>query len=292
MAEIFSHRSRVIDMRFRIMAPTIAVATLVMLIAWREVCLNRKIEALHQARNQWLAEHQSLNQRLDQAEEKLSRSDVPAFPESGNGSSGFTGNATLPVQLITALENQSRAIQLALDQLPTGLTIPEYDPTRPPLNPQATLPKRGWGTEQVIGPPNTSGFGDAPTAWSPASANTAEWLSVGFDQAVEAAQVRIRETSNPGAINKVTAVVNNEEITLWEGTAEPGNSPRDFIVPVPEGVQTDSVIVHVDTTRVGGSTEIDAVELVGRDGSRQWATSAKASSTYADVARSAPDSTY
>lgn len=276
------------------MAPTIAVATLVMLIAWREVCLNRKLDALHHAQSQWLAESQNLNGRLEQVEEQLARTETPAFSESGNISPSLRGNTILPVHLITALENQSRAIQMALDQFPVGLTIPEYDPTHPLLDPQSlnSLPKRAWGTEQVIGPPNTIGSGDAPTAWSPASANTAEWLSVGFDQAVEAAQVRIRETSNPGAINKVTAVMNNEEVTLWEGTAEPGNTPRDFVVPVPEGVQTDSVIVHLDTTRVGGSTEIDAVELVGRDGSRQWATSAKASSSYADVARSAPDSTY
>ena len=39
--------------------------------------------------------------------------------------------------------------------------------------------------------------------------------------------------------------------------------------------------LHLDTTRVSGWNEIDAVELIGRDGSRQWATSAKASSSYA-----------
>ena len=40
--------------------------------------------------------------------------------------------------------------------------------------------------------------------------------------------------------------------------------------------------IHLDTTRVPGWNELDAVELVGRDGSRQWATSADASSTYAE----------
>ena len=39
--------------------------------------------------------------------------------------------------------------------------------------------------------------------------------------------------------------------------------------------------VDFDRARVPGWNEIDAVELVGRDGSRQWATSAKASSSYA-----------
>jgi len=40
--------------------------------------------------------------------------------------------------------------------------------------------------------------------------------------------------------------------------------------------------VYLDRRRVPGWNEIDAVELVGRDGSRQWATSAIASSSYAE----------
>jgi predicted DsbA family dithiol-disulfide isomerase len=50
-------------MRFWIIATTIAVAALVTLVAWREVRLSRKIEALHQDREQWIAERQSLNER-------------------------------------------------------------------------------------------------------------------------------------------------------------------------------------------------------------------------------------
>jgi len=40
------------------------------------------------------------------------------------------------------------------------------------------------------------------------------------------------------------------------------------------------VKVYLDTKRVAGCNEIDAVELVGRDGSRQWTKSASASSSY------------
>ena len=38
--------------------------------------------------------------------------------------------------------------------------------------------------------------------------------------------------------------------------------------------------VYLDTKRVAGWNEIDAVELIGRDGSRQWAKGASASSSY------------
>jgi len=43
-----------------------------------------------------------------------------------------------------------------------------------------------------------------------------------------------------------------------------------------------SVKVYLDTRRVPGWNEIDAVELVGRDGTRQWATAATAISTFVE----------
>ena len=283
-------------MRFWIIA-TIALAVLVTLFAWREVRLSKRIAAFQQAREQWVSERQALNERLELVEQKLALIEIPTLHEATGVPALVAAGAPQSVQRLAALENQIRALQLAFDRQPIGVAIPEYDTTRLPIDPQQAVnnapPKRSWGTEQVIGPPDTVRPGDAPTAWAPLKANAGkEWLAVGFEQAVDVAEVRIRETYNPGAISKVTAVVNNEEVTLWEGTAEQSTTPRDFVIPVADGVQTDSVVVHVDTTRVGSWTEIDAVELVGQDGTRQWANSATASSTFADKERSAPDATY
>lgn len=277
-------------MRFWIIATT-ALAALMTLFAWREIRLSNKLEALQQDREQWGVERQDMQERLNGAEAKLDRMEIPPLPEATKPSPiRQTEALPEPVQRIAALENQIRALRLALDRQPIGVAIPEYDPTGTPVEPQPAVnrpPKRYWGTEQVIGPPDTVRPGDSPTAWAPLKANSGpEWLAVGFDHPVEVAQVRIRETYNPGAITKVTAIVNNEQVTLWEGTAAPDDKPRDFVVPVSEAVQTDSVVVHLDTTRVGNWSEIDAVELVGRDGSRQWASSAKASTTFADKERS------
>jgi hypothetical protein len=69
---------------------------------------------------------------------------------------------------------------------------------------------------------------------------------------------------------------------LWEGTSDAGAAPRDFVVKAPLNVTADAVIVYLDTTRVRGWNEIDAIEVVGRDGQRHWAASASASSTYAE----------
>jgi hypothetical protein len=54
---------------------------------------------------------------------------------------------------------------------------------------------------------------------------------------------------------------------------------------VPGGIVAQRVTVYLDTTRVTGWNEIDAVELVSRDGSRQWAKSASASSYYGERPR-------
>src|SRR6188768_3406560 len=117
-------------MRFWIIATTIAVAALVTLVAWREVRLSRMIEALHQDREQWIGDRQSLNERLNLAEEKLALTEIPAFPETGKVPP-VQRIAALEVQLIAALERQIRSLQLALDHQSFGLAIPEYDPTRP-----------------------------------------------------------------------------------------------------------------------------------------------------------------
>ena len=39
--------------------------------------------------------------------------------------------------------------------------------------------------------------------------------------------------------------------------------------------------IYLDTSAVAGWNEIDAVEIVAKDGSRQWACEATASSSYA-----------
>jgi len=54
------------------------------------------------------------------------------------------------------------------------------------------------------------------------------------------------------------------------------------VVTVEDEVTAKVIKVYLDTKRRHGWNEIDAVELVGRDETRQWASSAKASSSYAD----------
>ncbi len=143
---------------------------------------------------------------------------------------------------------------------------------------------RSWGPEQVIGAPDTAQAGDFATAWAPRSSSGGdEWLHVNYAQPVDVAEVIVRETHNPGAISKVAAVLpNGQEVTIWEGTEPQAQAPVDMSFPMPKNVQAGSVKIYLDRRRAPGWNEIDAVELVGRNGSRQWAISATASSSFAE----------
>ncbi|MEK7948949.1 hypothetical protein [Luteolibacter soli] len=146
--------------------------------------------------------------------------------------------------------------------------------------------KRRWGHEQAAGAPDTGQPGDIPSAWaSKAPDGGEEWLQLDYDRFVDLQQINVVESHNPGAISKVVAMLSNgREATIWEGSMEPSASDElvSSAFPVGESIRARSVKVYMDTARVPGWNEIDAVEVVGRDGSKQWATSSRASSSYAD----------
>jgi len=87
----------------------------------------------------------------------------------------------------------------------------------------AALTCRPWGPEQVIGPPDTTEAGDMQTAWASQNPDGgAEWLKVDYATEVELAEVRVRETYNPGAVVRVSAVLaDGSEALIWEGAEEP-----------------------------------------------------------------------
>jgi hypothetical protein len=161
----------------------------------------------------------------------------------------------------------------------SGLEAPDAE-TDAPSQPV----RRAWGEEQATGAPDTHQAGDISTAWASRLPDGGEeWLSLDYSNQVFLAEVRVRETYNPGAISKVAAVLpNGQEQIIWEGVTEPGEAPIEKVFPVSGNIYAKGVKVYLDTRRVPGWNEIDAVELVGRDGTRQWASQASASSSYAD----------
>jgi hypothetical protein len=162
-------------------------------------------------------------------------------------------------------------------------------PHRPPnlqplLNTIASIKDRPWSAVQLTGEPDTPVNEDIGTAWASKYQDMGEvWLELTYAVAVVPEGVRIRETLNPGAVAKVLARVGDGPWeSLWEGNAAEGESPRWFEPPLARAsgpVRTIRVVL--DTNRVGGWNEIDAVELLG-GGRGQWAAEARASSSYSD----------
>jgi hypothetical protein len=143
---------------------------------------------------------------------------------------------------------------------------------------------RAWGPEQAAGPPDTASAGDFRTAWAPASADAGvEWIEATFAKPADIAKLIVRQTSNPGAITKVVAVMDTgTEVPVWSGEdPSRGQTLADTPFAFPANVTASRVRVYLDTSKKPGWEEIDALQIIGRDGSQQWAKSVSASSTYA-----------
>lgn len=147
---------------------------------------------------------------------------------------------------------------------------------------------RFWGEEQATGAPDTLTAGDHSTAWAPAIADGGvEWLEAEFESPADLAKIVVRQTSNPGGIARVVAIgEGGAEIPIWAGEdPSKGQQLADTPFPVNGNVRANRVRVYVDTSKLSGWEEIDAMQITGRDGSTQWAKSTKASSTYASGRR-------
>lgn len=145
-------------------------------------------------------------------------------------------------------------------------------------------PGRGWSAKQATGRPDTPLHGDFATAWAPLREDMGEvTLDLLYGTAVRVESVLLHETLNPGAVARILAFTpEGTWDVVWEGRGAPAQTPVWFAPPVrATDYVTSRIRVVLDTDRVPGWNEIDAVELVG-DERRQWAIGAEASSSFAD----------
>ncbi len=145
---------------------------------------------------------------------------------------------------------------------------------------QSKIPS--WHPMQMTGPPDVSDPSrDSPAAWASMAADGgSEWAELTFDPPFRANLVRIHEVCTAGAVAEVHAIESSgQQHFLWSG-ADPTVSPGLFEIgfaTTPYAVRRLRIVL--DTSRVKGWSEIDAVELVG-PGQRAWASSARASTYY------------
>jgi hypothetical protein len=146
----------------------------------------------------------------------------------------------------------------------------------------APTPSGGWAPHQATGAPNCPTAGDNQLAWATLGADSGEeWLELDYETAVPIQSIVVHQNDNPGAIIRVEARDDEAVTVLWKGTSPKVAAPAKQVVTPRVKISARTIRIVLDTSKVPGWNEIDAVELVGRDGSRQWAKTARASSTYA-----------
>ena len=106
-----------------------------------------------------------------------------------------------------------------------------------------------------------------------------------YAEPVVPAAVLVHETYNPGALVRVTAFkLDGEEVEVWKGRdpTTPADGKGVSEVKFDADFKTNRVKLYIDSKAVPGWNEIDAVGLRDAAGKTHWATSAAASSTYAE----------
>jgi hypothetical protein len=128
----------------------------------------------------------------------------------------------------------------------------------------------GYAPSRATGEPDVPRYADHPNAWASRNgdANVPDWLQVSFAKPVYARSLRIRQSAAPGAISKIELLDESGAAHLvWEGTDTTSYAKdtigwmiRDFDLT---SYKVAGARITLETKRVWGWNEIDAVQLVG-----------------------------
>lgn len=249
---------------------------------WDELALERE-----RTRRLYLEQEgvlRSLVERLEGLESSL---------PSANDASGGSSLSALITDLASELEDvRSDLAELreTVRQLAASGAPPPIAASFPPVSNPAYQTQEGsnpgklhWSADQVLGEPDTHAAGDHPTAWASRDPDAgAEWVEVEFGSQVEATGAVIHETYNPGAVVMVEVIAPGGDYdVVWEGHDPTSESPGKLELVFGGLVRAVGLRVHLDTSRVAGWNEIDAIGLLSGD-ETHWAVSASASSSYSE----------
>jgi hypothetical protein len=128
-----------------------------------------------------------------------------------------------------------------------------------------------WGAEEATGPPDAPGCGDYQFAWASAASDAIDTLTLTYDTPVYAVEILIIENFHPDQVVKVEVrTLAGDFLTVYESEPRQVDRPCPYqlTVPVPAlEERVDGVRITVDQSVLGlGWNEIDAVQLVGREG--------------------------
>jgi hypothetical protein len=125
-----------------------------------------------------------------------------------------------------------------------------------------------YSAQQATGTPNVPSHTDHAKAWAPRLADAGEeWIELAYPQPVRASGIEIIQSFNPGAIVRLEVLDESGAASVvWTGpdtTSYAANQIGVLKVPFPTTAQpVVRVKVTLDTRRVAGWNEIDAIKLI------------------------------
>lgn len=127
--------------------------------------------------------------------------------------------------------------------------------------------ENGWSAQQVLGPPDVyPAYGDIVRAWASKGADDRdEFIEVGFERPGPVSGVEVYETYNPGAIDRIELVTTRGrriDVALTGPPPAPGVSARRQFDFRCTREPIASVRIHLDSPKVAGWNEIDAIGVV------------------------------
>lgn len=194
----------------------------------------------------------------------------------GAGWLNFKERSDALEQRIARLEEDARALA-PLSQVMRG-----FQPGR--ATPQAYQASRATGPADA-----PQAHTDSALAWCPASEDGGtEWLELCYEPTVAAVAVRIHANYNPGAVVRVLGGAGKATLNeLWSGSGTP--DPVQAI-PIASPTEIACLRLELDTSKVPGWNEIDAVALIDAKGTVHWAKEANASSSWGTPKQASPTS--
>lgn len=126
----------------------------------------------------------------------------------------------------------------------------------------------GWDVKNVKGAPKVfPEHGDLHGAWAQSSSSEApiEWLKVSFDDEVDAVEIWVLETYNPGYIFAITSLEHGQDVLLWQRDPQRNiKASRALMVSLDPPRTISTLTIWLDRRKAPSYNEIDAVALVGQ----------------------------
>lgn len=197
-----------------------------------------------------------------------------AASEAAPVSAPATQSTPAPATDAAPMDEKAAAIQAALQEEaivsdPRGQWAITATASSTYSSDKAPESKNSYAPFAAAGAPNVERYGDDGNAWaSEMSDKGIEWLEVKFAKPVQATQVRIRQSFNPGAIIKVELIEEGgARHAVWQGTDDTKYTTgavhwfdKSF---EKTAYKVNGARITLATNAVSGWNEIDAVQLLG-----------------------------